>query len=169
MIGKQARRLVKKAENATEDLNSLITDCSDFSNWVMPDTAALQLEYKVEYMNHLVYDIGDVWPAEEDFLQAANNANVVELTQAMDSELGNRSQTVNMDQLLRLVSSYRSWPEFRNTGTVQDIIEGFKEDQPMKMPIVVEYDGYKQIMSGNTRLDIAFMMKVTPQVLWIKI
>lgn len=165
------KRLVRKSIDDTAEisLNELISDCSDFSNWVFPDASALQLEYQVEYQNHLKYEFGDIWPTEESFLEAANNGSVIDLSKGEDEKIGNRSYTVNMDELLDLLKSYKSWPEFRNTGTVQEIVEGFKEDQPMIMPIVVEEDGYSHIMSGNTRLDIAFMMNVTPKVLWIKI
>jgi FlaA1/EpsC-like NDP-sugar epimerase len=72
-------------------------------------------------------------------------------------------------ELLDLIKSYRSYPEYRNEETLKAIYDGFKNNQPMDLPIVIEFkDGYKRIFSGNTRMDIAFQLGINPKVLLIK-
>jgi hypothetical protein len=67
-----------------------------------------------------------------------------------------------------MIRRYRSYPEFRNEGTVQAIYDGFNNNSPMVLPIVIEYaDGEREIFSGNTRMDVAYQLDVTPKVLLI--
>jgi hypothetical protein len=105
----------------------------------------------------------------EDFERAVKDGEIVSLTKSLDSMVDNRSRTKNMKQLTSLLKSYRSWPEFRNEKTTQAIVDGFKNNEPMKMPFILEYapDDW-WIMSGNTRLDIAYMMGIIPKVIIIK-
>jgi hypothetical protein len=67
-----------------------------------------------------------------------------------------------------MIRRYRSYPEFRNEGTVQAIYDGFNNNSEMVLPIVIEYaDGEREIFSGNTRMDIANHLGITPKVLLI--
>ncbi|MFW6007763.1 MAG: hypothetical protein ACOCP8_00750 [archaeon] len=161
------KRLLNKISK--NELDELIKDCSDFTNWVEPDNESLQLEYNVEYQHHIRFEYGEIWPTFEDFKDSINKGQIITLSKNDDLNINNRSHTLNMEELINLVSSYRSWPEFRNEDTVKDIIVGFKEDKEMTMPIIIEDKGYKQIMSGNTRLDIAFMMNVKPKIILVQI
>ncbi len=74
-----------------------------------------------------------------------------------------------MMKLLDLIKSYRSYPKFRNEQTLKSIYNGFKTNQPMDLPIVIEDEnGYRRVFSGNTRMDIAFHLGINPEVLIIK-
>jgi two-component system CheB/CheR fusion protein len=57
----------------------------------------------------------------------------------------------------------------RNKKTLKSIYDGFKTNQPMDLPIIIESEGgYKRVFSGNTRMDIAFQLGINPKVLLIK-
>jgi len=141
-----------------------------FSNWIIPDKESLKLEYDVEYKNHMIYQYGDIWPTFDDFYNEVKSAPIKEIDENLDRRIGNRSRTKTYSQLIGLVSSYRSWPKYRNEGTVKDIYKGFKNNKPMKMPLIlVEDNDDLVVMSGNTRMDIAFQLGIYPKVLMIKV
>ena len=144
---------------------------SRFTNWVKPDTSALELEYKVEFvMKGMNSATDNVWPDLESFLDAANSASVVEVDSAMDRRISYRSGTKSFDQLHNLIKSYRSYPEFRNEKTLRAIYDGFAQNKPMKMPIVLRWpSGKMRVLGGNTRMDVAFQMGIKPKVLMMEV
>jgi len=155
--------------NALKQYIRMLIENESFDNWVMPDDKAIELEYNVEYKHHTRYSFGDIFPTVEDFKEAVHSGKQVKLTKEMDRSVGNRSRTSDMEDLRDLVSSYRSWPKYRNDETLQAIVDGFKSGSAMKMPFILEYEpGRQQVMSGNTRLDIAYMLGITPTVIVIK-
>jgi hypothetical protein len=139
-------------------------DNYSFDNWVMPSMEDLQREYRIE---HEMKDM-EAFESLDEFLSAVNDGEVVSLTPDEDAEIGGRSHTEDQESLIRLIKRYRSYPEFRNENTVQAIYDGFKNNSEMVLPIVIEYaDGEREIFSGNTRMDIANQLNVTPKVLLI--
>jgi hypothetical protein len=107
--------------------------------------------------------------SEEDFLNAVKNGEIVTITSDQDAEVDYRSGTKSYEELLNLIKSYRSYPEFRNEKTLKSIYDGFKTNQPMDLPIIIKFSGgYKRVFSGNTRMDVAFQLGINPKVLLIK-
>ena len=90
-----------------------------------------------------------------------NNGEVTEITPDMDSGMSYRSHTTSKSELMNLISSYSSYPTLRNEKTVDAIYDGFKNNSPMKMPIVLRYpNGRLRVFGGNTRMDIANQLDV---------
>lgn len=139
-------------------------DNGSFDNWVMPSMEDLEREYRIEHeMKGL-----EAFDSLEEYLSAVNDGEVVTITPEEDGEIGGRSFTSDQESLLRMIRNYRSYPEFRNEDTVQAIYDGFKNNSEMVLPIVIEYaDGEREIFSGNTRMDIANHLGITPKVLLI--
>jgi len=81
----------------------------------------------------------------------------------------NRSFTPTAQDLINLSKTYRSWGPYRNEGTIQSIYEGLNQGANMTMPMVIQYgNGLNRILSGNTRMDAARHLGLTPQALFIK-
>ena len=139
-------------------------DNEPFNNWVMPSMEDLQREYKIEHeMKHL-----GAFNDFESFLSAVKDGEVMSVPPEKDAKINYRSRTKNQEQLLSLIKSYRSYPEFRNEDTLQAIYDGFKNNSEMILPIVLEYpDGRLRVFSGNTRMDIANHLNIIPKVLLI--
>lgn len=138
--------------------------------WRRPTPSQLKQEYEVEYkMKKLDRVYNDPFPTMLEFINAVNAAKVHVIDEHEDKRILNRSRCTTMEQLRSLVSTYRSWPEFRNDQTLQSIVDGFERNGTMDMPIVLEANGQRRILSGNTRMDIAFMHDEYPHVLIIKI
>lgn len=144
----------------------ILKEMTQFNNWVIPSLTQLKQEFKIEHelKNH------KYWDNESEFIDAVKNGEIVNITSSQDDNIYNRSQTETYDELIDLISSYNSYPEFRNEKTVKDIYEGFKNNKPMNLPIIIELNnGKRRIMSGNTRMDIAFQLGITPKVIIVKI
>ena len=141
-----------------------------FHNWVRPDTAKLLQEYHVEFvLKGLSRLYGEAFVTPLDFVRAVEHAHVEEIDESKDRHISNRSRTRDMASLRSLVSSYRSWPEFRNDDTLKAIVDGFDDNLPMEMPIVIEHNGSRRIFSGNTRMDIAFQKGINPHVIIVEV
>jgi DNA-binding transcriptional regulator YhcF (GntR family) len=146
-------------------LIDILKEITQFSNWKIPSLSQLKQEFKVEQ----ILKNRHYWNSKEDFLEAVKNGKVVTITPEEDQNIGNRSYTESYDELLDLIKSYRSYPEYRNEKTLKAIYDGFKNNQPMDLPIVIELsNGRKRIFSGNTRMDIAFQLGINPKVLLVK-
>lgn len=146
-------------------LIDLLKESIQFTNWKLPSLSQLKQEFKVEQE----MKGNEFWDNEADFLSAIKNGEIVTITPSEDQDIDYRSGTTSYEELLDLIKSYRSYPEFRNEKTLKSIYDGFKTNQPMDLPIIIKSeDGYKRIFSGNTRMDIAFQLGINPKVLLIK-
>jgi hypothetical protein len=146
-------------------LIDLLKESIQFTNWKLPSLSQLKQEFKIEQE----MKGNEFWDNEADFLSAIKNGEIVTITPSEDQDIDYRSGTTSYEELLDLIKSYRSYPEFRNEKTLKSIYDGFKTNQPMDLPIIIKSeDGYKRIFSGNTRMDIAFQLGINPKVLLIK-
>jgi hypothetical protein len=146
-------------------LVDLLKEITGFSNWKIPSLSQLKQEFKIEQE----MKGNEFWEDEEAFLNAVKNGKIVTVTPSEDQDIDYRSGTESYEELLDLIKSYRSYPEFRNEKTLQSIYDGFKDNSSMDLPIVIEDDnGYRRIFSGNTRMDIAFQLGINPKVLLIR-
>lgn len=140
------------------------------ANWVRPDDASLRKEYQIEYKKHLIHELDrDVFPTEQSFLDAIAKAKVVTITPAIDNKIENRSQTGSMASLLNLIKGYRSYPKFRNEKTLKQLEKAITSGKPVDMPIVTKQGKSMRIFAGNTRMDIAFMHGINPQVIMLEL
>jgi len=146
-------------------LLDILKEIIEFSNWQMPSESQLKQEFKIEQE----MKDNEFWEDEEAFLNAIKNGKVVTITPSEDQNIDYRSGTESYEELLDLIKGYRSYPKFRNEKTLKAIYDGFKKNQPMDYPIVIEDENKdRRIFSGNTRMDIAFQLGINPKVLLIK-
>jgi hypothetical protein len=146
-------------------LMDLLEEITKFSNWVMPSLSQLKQEFKIEQ----VIKGNNFWEDEEDFLNSVKNGKIITVTSSEDKNIDYRSRTKSYEKLLDLIKNYKSYPKHRNEETLKDIYDGFKNNKPMDYPIIIEDEnGYRQIFSGNTRMDISFQLGINPKVLLIR-
>jgi len=136
---------------------------SRFTNWVYPTDEQIGQEYEWEYISHQKKSGFNPWPTLKDFKKAVEKGTVETLTKEKDRKIGNRSRCTSISELKELTSGYQ-FPR-----DVDRIIKGYKNGHPMPYPIILEQNGKRWVMSGNTRLDAAFIMGITPKVLVLKI
>lgn len=146
-------------------LLDLLKESVQYTNWVKPSIDSLKKEFKIEHelKGH------DFFDSEEEFLEAAGKAQVVTITSSEDARIAYRSRTASKKELLNLIKGYRSYPKYRNEKTLENMYNRFQENEPMDMPIVIEFEsGQRRIFGGNTRMDIAFQLGIDPKVLLVK-
>jgi hypothetical protein len=138
-------------------------------NWVRPNDASIRKEYQIEYLKHLIHELPrNIFPTEAKFVKAVKSAPTVQIDSATDRKIHNRSRTRDMEQLLDLISGYRSFPKFRNEDTLKELEKLIKSGKPVDMPIVVKFPkGGMRVLAGNTRMDIAFMNGINPTVVML--
>lgn len=146
----------------------LLSENVNFNNWKKPTLTEMKLEYKVEYelkgLNRY-----DWFPTVDDFIKAIKNADTLEVNKEFDRKIRNRSRTKTKEELLSLIKNYASYPEFRNEKTLDNIYDGFKNNSPMTMPIVLKINDDYRVFSGNTRMDIAFQLGINPIVIILSV
>ena len=109
------------------------------------------------------------WRNKGEFMQAVAEATCEKITPEMDASISYRSRSRTKDQLLALIKTYRSYPEYRNEATIAAIYEGYEKNLPMDRPLLVESStGGRRVFSGNTRMDAAFQLGIEPEVLVVK-
>jgi len=146
-------------------LIDILKEITQFSNWKVPSLSQLKQEFKVEQE----LKGNEFWKDETDFLNSVKNGKVITVTPSDDQNIDYRSGTTSYEELLDLIQGYRSYPEFRNEKTLKAIYDGFKNNQVMDYPIVIEdKNGFRRVFSGNTRMDIAFQLGINPKVLLVK-
>lgn len=160
---KSFKTYIAEAVTAKEKVN--------FTNWVRPSDKDIELEYKIEYETKSLKSLtNNAFPTVEDFKKAVKAAKVITVTPELDKKIAYRSGTRTKQELLSLIRSYASYPQYRNEKTLDAIYDGFRDGKPMKMPLIVKFpNGSLRIMSGNTRMDIAMQLGVTPKALLIEI
>lgn len=159
----QFKKFLNKLIKEMHDVDTTMVD--QFDNWVLPNYEQLKLEYRVEH--ELKYN--DFFDSFEEFMEACENGEVVEINENEDRQISYRSRTESPKELFNLITGYTSYPEFRNETTLRAIYDGFKNNKPMTMPIVIEFSNLRRrVFSGNTRMDAAFQLGINPKVLLIK-
>jgi len=137
--------------------------------WIRPTVQNLKQEYHVE-VKLKGMNLGPSIKSEDDFISKARMSKLVTITPALDRQIQYRSRTKSKDQLLNLIRGYRSYPEFRNEKTVQQLYDRIGNGDPMTAPIVLKYKtGKMRVLAGNTRMDVAFQLGVNPKVLMLEI
>lgn len=135
------------------------------ATWIKPTEDNLKHEFKVE----IQLKGNKFFDSYEQFKQQADKATVVELTDEIDRKISYRSRTSSKQQLINLIRGYRSYPEFRNEQTIENLYQRIGAGETMTMPIVIKFkNGSMRVLGGNTRLDVAFQLGVSPKVLMIE-
>jgi hypothetical protein len=94
-----------------------------------------------------------------EFTQALKKAKVKKLFKGEADKIGNVSLNDNLSDVKSMVSSYQ------RPRDVDRIVKGFESNDKMPMPIILKGKKDQFIMAGNTRLNVAYIMGILPQVL----
>ena len=125
-------------------------------SWKPNSDQDIENEYNWEYKRHWHHT--GLFPTKQHFNDSVKNAEIVEITPEIDQHIGNRSHTKSIDDLKDLVSGY-NYPR-----DVDSIVDGLHSGSPLPHPIVIKHNGNMSILSGNTRMDQAFIHGINPQV-----
>ena len=131
------------------------------TNFTKPDEAYLKKEYDIEIRKKGLENL----ISEKDFIKQGMNAPVEDIT---NLNIKNRTFNKTKEDIINQSKGYKSWPEFRNEGTIDDIYTGFEKGKPMKPIILLDQgDGSRRIISGNTRLNVAEQLNIPPKAITV--
>jgi hypothetical protein len=136
--------------------------------WVVPKPADLALEFKYEYAlpsrnwPQRCKAIGAAYPIfedEEDFINKVKSSEVAPLTPKMG--VHNLTNERSVEDVRDLVSGY-AYPR-----DVDRIVQGYEAGTAMPMPIIIRGKKGSWILSGNTRSNLAFILKIPVKAIWV--
>lgn len=160
-------KLIKKKKELedTIEANKNLKQVAESKNvgWQMPSDDQLKLEYKIEHelKGH------DWFKSEDEFIKKVKEAQPTKISKEFDQKIGYRSNTDSKEDLLRLIKNYKSYPEFRNEKTLDNLYKRIENDESIDYPIVLKFSSGYRVFSGNTRMDIAFQLGKEPEVLMV--
>lgn len=143
-----------------------------FDNWSMPNAETMKADFdeykkketrKWQARSESMGFRFPIFDTFEDFKEAIRGAHIVTVSKSFDNRVQNRSKTTSISSLKALVNSY-SRPR-----DVDRIIDGFRSNAKMPYPIILKGSQGMWIMAGNTRLDTANILKITPKALLIDV
>lgn len=133
-----------------------------FNNWRKPTDEEAENEYKWEY-KHLRRAKGDIFPTLEHWKEAIKNGEYKDLPEHEDRNMEYRSHYPDIESIKDITSTYQ------HPRDADRIIRGYDNNDSMPAPIIFrDKRGGARVVSGNTRLDIASVMKVPKKVLEIR-
>lgn len=140
-------------------------DNIEYTSWVFPSNKAIADEFEREVVNKNLWLHIDGLPTDVDeFVALVKESPVKIITPAEDNRIEYRSHTSNINELIELLSTYKSWGTFRTPNTVAQLYSAFINNRDMDMPIVLEYERngrtVRRVLGGNTRMDIARQLGV---------
>lgn len=143
---------------------------SSYNNWTRFTDQSLHddfQEYKYKEMSKWQPRssvIGSRWPIFQDiqdFQSALVKSPIVEIDKL--SSVLNLTKNHSISDIKDMVSTY-SMPR-----DVNRIIQGFKQNAAMPLPIILQGSKNMWIMAGNTRQSVARVMGITPRALLVDV
>ena len=163
----------KNAINKLVNTNSELQESIKYNNWSMPDQKTMKAdfdEYKFkEYKKwkDRANTMGMRFPlfkSFSDYVNTLSTGKVITVTNEIWHRVGNLSDNSSIEDIETMVSGYYM------PRDVQRIKNGFESDVKIPYPVILKgKKGGLFIMSGNTRLNVAKVLGITPKSLLIDI
>ncbi|MFW6046285.1 MAG: hypothetical protein ACOCP4_00580 [Candidatus Woesearchaeota archaeon] len=99
----------------------------------------------------------------EEFKFKLKNADIIKIT---DKWVNKITHLTNIDDLEELKSMVKSYKRPRD---IESIISGFENNDKIPYPIILKGNNGYHIMAGNTRINIARIMNITPEALLVDV
>jgi len=149
-----------------------LNEQKSYNNWVNYTPQSLKEDFaeykKKEDKNwkNRSQSMGFRFPIFKDFpefTQALKTAQVKKLFKGEAERIPHVSLLDTIDSVKDMVGSYK------RPRNVDRIVSGFESNAKMPMPIILKGKNGKHIMAGNTRLNVAYVMDIIPQVMEIDV
>lgn len=143
-----------------------------YNNWSMPSEETMKSdfkEYKIkEYkkwedrarMKGFRFPIFNEY---DDYVNAISQGKIITVTSDLWHKVGNLSDNNSIEDIENMVSGYFM------PRDVQRIKAGFENNDKIPYPVILKGSNGLFIMSGNTRLNVANVLGVTPKALLVDV
>ena len=152
-------------------INELLEQARDnYDNWVRYNPQSLKddfVEYKKKESSKWkgrARVIGSRWPmfdSMEEFQQALDQAPIVKIDQL--SDVNNLTKNRSLDDIKQMVGGYQM------PRDVDRIVQGYENNVPLPLPIILKGNDGLWIMAGNTRQSTARVLGIDPRALLVDI
>ncbi len=134
---------------------------TQYDNWFVPLPSDLKFEWETEYDKMNIYLNTHYFDDQDAFVTTVSeHGQVIRLTPEMDYKISRRTHCNSLNELENMVASYRS--AARRKGVPHRLAEMMQHGEPLPMPIVMKRNQRMYIVGGNTRLDVAEILGVSP-------
>lgn len=157
------------AETMRESLDEK-QDVKSYNNWIRYNPQSLKDDFE-EYKKKetkkwraRAEQIGSRYPmfdTLEDFQQALDQAPIVNIDKL--GPVNNLTKNLSLDDIKDMVGSYQM------PRDVDRIVQGYENNVPLPLPIILKGNNGLWIMAGNTRQSTARVLGVTPRALLVDI
>jgi hypothetical protein len=152
--------------------SNYLSEQKKFNNWIRFDNNSVKSDFeeykkKEDYKwNSRAEKIGARFPIFKDFKefkQSLKNAKIVVLQKDKAKNINNVALNNTIEDVKNMVSFYK------RPRDVDRIVNGFKSNDKMPMPIILQGKRGKHIMTGNTRLNVSYIMNILPKILVVDV
>ncbi len=137
-----------------------------YDAWYFPSQKELRLEWSSEYDKMRQFLSTSFFDDENrfvDFLGTRANIKMVRLPLSVDENIRRRTFCSSIDELERMVSTYRS--AARRKGVPTKLAEMMEQGEQLPTAIIMRRKGKTYVVGGNTRLDVCRILHVNPDPL----
>lgn len=152
--------------------NNFYDQVENYHSWKMHDKETLKNDFK-EYKekeerkwSRRSQTMGFRYPLFkdiEDYKDSLDKSSVITFDDRNWPNINNLSYNYSLDELRNMVSGYNV------PRDVDRIIKGFENKKQLPYPVILKGTKGMFIMSGNTRLNVARLMGITPKALLVDI
>lgn len=149
-----------------------ITNQQQFNNWVFPSQPVLQSDFN-EYKKKedtkwkgRAQRMGFRFPIFDNFnhfKHSLQNSQIIPVTKQLVGQVEHLTSVRSLDELRNMVSGYV------RPRDVQSIVQGFENNDPIPYPIILNGTNGMHIMAGNTRINAARVLGITPKALIVDV
>lgn len=153
-------------------LKHILTEQQNFDNWVFPPEQVIESDFS-EYKKKedrkwksRAKQMGFQFPifgTKQDFKQSLQSAQVIPITDQLANQVEHLTSVQTLDQLRDMVSGYV------RPRDVDQIVNGFENNDPIPYPIILKGSNGIHIMAGNTRINAARVLGITPKALLVDV
>ncbi|MDB4940262.1 MAG: hypothetical protein JWO40_687 [Candidatus Doudnabacteria bacterium] len=135
--------------------------------WVRPNPEKEQGE-----IQRAVQEFLKVQPSGEVLQQVIDQINISPIVDLADDTWSLLENTDSYDirpgfleDAENLTEEYNSQLSVENKRNFKALVQGFKRNQPMEVPIIIKSNDRLHLLSGNTRLMISRALSIKPKVI----
>lgn len=144
----------------------------NYNNWTFPNNETIDsdfLEYSKKEQTKWkrradVYGFRfPIFSNKQEFKQELKNGKIIKITESWIDRIDNLSDLNNIEDLRELVQSYK------RPRDIDSIIRGLENNEKLPYPIVLKGNRGYHMLAGNTRINTARIMDITPKAILIDV
>jgi hypothetical protein len=129
----------------------------NFTNWDEYTLEEIKIEYNYEWLTKWpseYYELDNLFPTLEKFYESVKKAKIINYPLDEIRKIDNTTTFKTLEQLDNFVQSY-VYPR-----PVYELANAFENNKRIPYPIVCKFNNTLRILSGNTRMNICYILQV---------